>query len=205
MFMNNNEIEKSIKNKLSEFQYGYIAKDLTGVDAFIQKMFGKKSDNAQIIGTDSRGPMTPEWCNGAIGIREIIVSDWEGWGDLRIDISGATIHVDIDGKFSWVGMAGTLKSKYDSADVYLEGLKNIKTILSEEKLSPKLKLLKIEEDMGAKLFGAERGDEYVWPVKISAVLKNENNEWFFKQIHFSFPANIYPIHQDLKTCLSSRK
>lgn len=191
-----------IINVLKKFQAGYTKRDTKEVENYVLDLFGPNTENVQIIGTDSRGPGTPEWCNGSKDIKDIIISDWEGWGDLDIDYEYATIH--IDGNFAWLGVAGTLTSNYESMDVYLESLKNIDLILEEKELNPKLKLLKIEEDIGKKLFNAESGNQYVWPVKISAVLKKENSNWFFKQIHFSFPATIYPVKEDLKTCLHKK-
>lgn len=200
--MNNITDIELIRKKLQEFQEGYTKRRVIEADKYISTIFGANQKDVQIIGTDSRGPMTPEWCNGPKDIKDIIISDWEGWGDLNINYAEATIH--IDGSFAWLGMAGTLTSKYDSIDVYLESMRNVDAILKEKTLSPKFKLLKIEEDIAKKLFGAEKGAIYTWPIKISAVLKKETRNWFFKQIHFSFPATIYPVKEDLKTCLHKK-
>ncbi len=78
-----------VRETLQKFQDGYTLRDLSNLDEFMD-LFEPGSDTELIgIGASVRGGN--EWFQGFDQIRAIIASDWEYWGEVRIDVQGAKI------------------------------------------------------------------------------------------------------------------
>ncbi|NCC78359.1 MAG: hypothetical protein EOM07_02000 [Clostridia bacterium] len=107
----NNQIRHEIRELLDFFQEGYIQRDTSKVDSFMEKLFDQ-IDNIILIGTSSG-----EWCMGCDEVKELFISDWNYWGDLRLNADEA--EVLLFGETAIVYTSGTVKYSFSSdTDAY---------------------------------------------------------------------------------------
>lgn len=172
-----------IRKVLQSFQDGYSKRDISVVDKFIDELFADDKD-ALIIGTGS-----DEWCRGREGIRELIESDWKYWGDVLIDVEGA--HISLLSDVSWLAANGTVSMKIDARECRKNHLEAIRNVLDSDENTDE-KLFEILRGASNTLFETEKGDNYIWPFRFTAVLVKKDKKWLFHQIQFSFPTTRFP-------------
>jgi len=170
---------------LQTFQDGYIRRDLTQVDTFMQLF----SDDAEVIGTNGVAPGVEEWYRDRASARELVVGDWEGWGDLRIDLDAMSVRHR--GDVGWVAAPATV-TKIIGEDNYASFLDFVKHLLDDSKLSPEQKLLHILRGGTNTVYELRRGEKFVWALRFTAVVVREANGWKFAQMNFSFPTIYFP-------------
>lgn len=123
---------------------------------------------------------------GAEHIREIIASDWEYWGDVKIHSESANnnIHEEI----AWISMTATLLKSEAFNKAMPQYLEQMDIILKEDNADA------IQAMMNATFYGLGRlrdsmkkvGDG--WALVITAVLVKRETGWKFNTIHWSMPA-----------------
>jgi hypothetical protein len=91
-----------IRTLLQAFQDGYTRRDLNTVDAFMELF----TPDAQVIGTNGIKPGKDEWYTTRAAARELVRGDWEGWGDLRLDLDTAAIQAQ--GDAGWIAAYATV-------------------------------------------------------------------------------------------------
>jgi len=181
------EITK-IKEVIHGFQKGYLDRDLDAVEKFMDLFCDEGI--LEVIGTDAHVKGKGEWCLDKNALKKIVHSDWENWGDLRLDLDNLTIH--INGYAAWFATAGTVSRTMEPAQSYKNFLGYLKWVTENEpEVSAKDKLLDILRGGLITLAEAEQGATYIWPIRLTAVLIKENDLWRFCQMTFSFPT-IYP-------------
>ena len=94
--------QDEIRLLLQTFQDGYIRRDLTQVDTFMQLF----SDDAEVIGTNGVAPGVEEWYMDRLSARELVAGDWDDWGDLRIDLDAMSVRHR--GDVGWVAAPATV-------------------------------------------------------------------------------------------------
>ncbi len=184
-----------IKNVLQIFQDGYNKRDTTITEEWFKSIF---YDNAEIIGTFSIEPNTREWETGADESVKLFKSDWVGWGNLEMDLSKANI--GIADNLAWVSFPAVITRSPENSrsrtakESFSNMLKNFENIISDDtnKESERLKLLQIAYYSNLLLYQYERGEEFIWPMRISAVLQKEKGQWKIRQLHFSYPNRGFP-------------
>jgi len=151
---------KEVRNVLQKFQTGYTKRDLGKLDEFID-LFDQSSEVELIgIGASKRGGV--EWFEGPENVREIIQSDWEFWGDVKIDIAGAKI--TIIGDIAWLTTTGTLEQTdtFDKAlPIYLDQMVKL---LEDENQDPDQKLMEASHFGVRRLRERLKGVGYKWPL-----------------------------------------
>ena len=170
---------------LQSFQDGYTLRDLAQVDAFMQ-LFTR---DAEVIGTNGARPGVDEWYLGRDAARELVHGDWDSWGDLRLDLGTASIHVH--GTVGWVAVAATV-TQIIGAENYARYLDFIQDFLEKSTLSAEEKLHYILRGGTNTIYELRRGEKFVWPLRLTAVVVREAEDWKFAQIHFSFPTIYFP-------------
>ena len=176
-----------VRQILQQFQNGYTTRDIAHLDDFM-KLF-VPGDDAELIGIGASAPNQHEWFQGTERIREIIESDWQYWGDVRLEVTNAKITVKED--VAWVSTVGTiLQTDHILTDeVTAFTLRQMKEILDDETVSPQTRLVE------AAHFGVRRWRErdkptgYVWPFVFTAVLVRQESQWRFHTIHWSMPVD----------------
>ena len=174
-----------IRSLLQIFQEGYIQRDLSQVDSFMELF----TPDAEVIGTNGVKPGVDEWCMDRASARELVAGDWEGWGDLRLDLDSMSIHSHAD--VGWVAASATV-TKMIGLENYASYLEFIKTFIDNPGLSAEQKLLHILRGGTNTLYELRRGEKFVWALRFTAVVMRQADGWKFAQMNFSFPTVYFP-------------
>lgn len=174
-----------IRALLQTFQGGYTKRDLTKVDEFME-LFTK---DVEIIGTNGQKPGVDEWYTDRASARELVHGDWEGWGDLLIDIANTSIRVK--GEVGWIAASATV-SKHIGEESYASYLEFVKNYLATSTQSAEQKLHFILRGGTNTVYELRRGENFVWALRLTAVVVREDEGWKFAQINFSFPTVYFP-------------
>jgi len=176
-----------IRQTLQSFQDGYIARDITKLDEFMELFF--PSDDTELIGIGASSRNENEWFQGIERIREIIESDWTYWGDVKLDVEGARITVQ--GDAAWLSTTGSIlqTDHIHSEDVTGFTLKQMKEMLDDENMSQRDRIIETAH------FGVRRWRErmkpsgHPWPFVLTAMLIKHEDIWRFHTIHWSMPVD----------------
>ena len=180
--------KERVRQVLQRFQDGYTQRDLSRVDEFMQ-LFSSDA-GVEVIGTNGIQPGVDEWYKGREAARALVHGDWEGWGDVRLDIEKA--HIEVLGPVSWLAATGTVTMKIEAEQNYKDFLQHIRRMVDAADLSPEQKLLTILRDGTNTVFELRRGENFVWPLRFTSVLVQEEGEWRFHQMVFSLPTIYFP-------------
>lgn len=174
-----------IRSLLEAFQDGYTRRDMSQADSFMQLF----TEDAEVIGTNGVRPGVAEWYMDRTSARELVGGDWEGWGDLRLDLDSMSIHQR--GDVGWVAAPATV-TKMIGSENYASYLEFIKTFIDDTSLSAEQKLLHILRGGTNTLYELRRGEKFVWALRFTAVVVREGEDWKFAQMNFSFPTIYFP-------------
>jgi hypothetical protein len=179
------EIKSELMEVLNVFQEAYIRRDITTIDNFMNALFDK-TENVIVLGTSGS-----ELCIGYEEVRNIFLSDWEYWGDLRINANEATI-VPL-GNTALIYTTGTIKYSFNSkSDTYSRYLSYVKKyfdgISPNSKKTDKVKLTEINWTLCHLLSQRNTMErDYLWDLRVSFVLIKKETGWIIKQMQFSLP------------------
>jgi len=179
---------EEVRSLLQKFQDGYTARDLSKVDEFMD-LFGPDED-LEVIGTGGVTPGSGEWCRGRAAVRELVEGDWQGWGDLRLDVPGAQVF--IHGDTGWLAAPGTVTMQISAERSYSGFQRHIDWVRQQPELDDRLKMLEIVRFGAISLTNLHQGDRYVWPVRFTALAVKSEGSWRFHQMTFSFPTTTAP-------------
>jgi hypothetical protein len=130
-----NEIDiQAVRETLQKFQDGYLRRDVSLIQDF-RELFVPE-DDLEVIGTGAIEPGDDEWCLGLDAACDLVQNDWEGWGDLTIDVADARIHVL--GDVAWLATTGTVQMDLDPEDVYGDFLSYIQEVAADEDENPRM-------------------------------------------------------------------
>lgn len=177
--------QQEIRSLLQRFQDGYTHRDLTQLDAFMDLF----TANAEVIGTNGVKPGADEWYTSRDAARELVKGDWEGWGDLRLDIDSAAIQAQ--GTVGWIAATATVSQTIgeENYDSFLEFVKNY---IETSDLPARQKLHFILRGGTNTVYELSRGETFVWALRLTAVVVREVDNWKFAQVNFSFPTVYFP-------------
>jgi ketosteroid isomerase-like protein len=186
--------EKEVLEVLQKFQAGYTAKDASKVDEYVAELFDP--EDALIAGTISYGPKTREWCEGIEAITHLVKYDWEHWDDLKMLVDEARIRVN--GNIAWVAMWGTSEGVKVKEDEYKRALLEFARIIEKNKerkaeginLAVILHVLKKTSRYLHRY--VQEGNEYVYPIRVTIVLKKKKGKWLVQFMDFAFPDDDIP-------------
>ncbi len=201
--MNASDIQ-AVRAALKNFQNGYERRDVNQIEAF--RALFVSEDDLEVIGTGAIEPGDDEWCLGPDAVCDLIENDWEGWGDLVLDVADARIHVL--GDVAWLATTGTVTMDLDPKETIRDYLSYLQEIAGDESVDPQARMMEILRGSTNTLFEAERGKQYIWPLRFTSVLVRRpavgngsapvNNErWLFHQIQFSFATTRFPDVRNL--------
>jgi hypothetical protein len=177
--------QSEIRSLLQAFQDGYTRRDMTQVDDFMQLF----TADAEVIGTNGVRPGMDEWYMDRASARELVGGDWEGWGDLHLDLDTVSIHSR--GDVCWVAVPATV-TKIIGEENYASYLEFVKNLIDHADLSAEQKLLHILRGGTSTVYELRRGQKFVWALRFTAVVVREVDGWKFAQMNFSFPTIYFP-------------
>ena len=186
--MDSREIEKRIeqvRKVLRTFQNGYTARDLTGLDAFVELF--EPGDDTELIGIGAAVRGGYEWFQGLEQIREIIEGDWTYWGDVIIDVEGAKI--SCLGDVAWLSTCGSIAQTDTHGQALPFYLKQMVDLLEDKDVDPDVKLMEATHFGLRRLRERQKGMGHKWPFVLTAVLVNSSGSWRFSAIHWSMPVD----------------
>ncbi|GAA0772457.1 hypothetical protein GCM10008908_18770 [Clostridium subterminale] len=184
-----NQVNNELKEILNVFNEAYIKRDINEIDSFMDKLFDK-DESVTVVGT-----CDGEWCIGYEEVKDIFLSDWEYWGDLRVKADEATI-IELDNT-AIIYTPGTVKYSFNSrSDTYTRYLGYIKEYFDESsddsKKPNKVKLTEINWTLSHLLNQRDSIErDYLWDIRISFILTKKENRWIIKHMQFSFPVVGY--------------
>lgn len=177
--------QDEIRSLMQTFQDGYTRRDLSRVDSFMELF----TEDAEVIGTNGLKPGMDEWYTDRASARELVAGDWEGWGDLRLDLDSMSVHSR--GDVGWVAAAATV-TKVIGEENYASYLDFVKNLIEQSELSAEQKLLHILRGGTNTVYELRRGEKFVWALRFTAVVVKEADGWKFVQMNFSFPTIYFP-------------
>jgi hypothetical protein len=178
-------VQQDILTSLRAFQEGYTRRDVNQLDAFMELF----TPDVEIIGTNGIKPGAGEWYTSRDAARELVKGDWEGWGDLHLEMESANIQTH--GDVGWIAVPATV-TEIIGAENYASFLAFIKVFIEESPLPPEEKLLSILRGGTNTVYELRRGTKFVWPLRLTAVVVRQAAGWQFAQVHFSFPTTHFP-------------
>ncbi len=183
--------KRDILAVLKKFQASYDERDVSKIDKYIQELFD--AEDVLIIGTGASAPGDSEWCEGIKAVKKIIESDWKYWDDLKMETEKARIR--IEGRTAWVAFGGTSKSAQTKKSGYANGMAAIRRWQnqSDYKENPREFFLWLSYYTSRMLldYELEDGEEFIYPIRVTAVLSNKNGKWVFKQMNFAYPTGYH--------------
>jgi ketosteroid isomerase-like protein len=177
--------QAEIRSLLQSFQDGYTRRDVSQVDSFMELF----TADAEVIGTNGVKPGEGEWYVDRASARELVDGDWQGWGDMRLDLDSMSIHSR--GDVGWIAASATVTQTI-GAENYASYLEFVKKFLDDSNLSAEQKLLYILRGGTNTVFELRRGEKFIWVLRFTAVVVHEPEGWKFAQMNFSFPTVYFP-------------
>lgn len=176
-----------VRQVLQRFQDGYTTRDTANLDDFM-KLF-VPGDDTELIGIGASAPNQYEWLQGTERIREIIESDWQYWGDVRLEVNKAKITIKND--VAWLSTVGTvLQTDHILSDEVTDfTLKRMKEMLDDETISPQARLVEAAHYGVRRWREREKPPGYSWPFVLTAVLVRHEGDWRFHTMHWSMPVD----------------
>ncbi len=174
-----------VREVLQRFHEGYIARDLSRLDEFIQ-LFAQEGD-AELIGIGAAERGGTEWFEGAESIREIIESDWTYWGDVSIDVAGARISVL--GDVAWLSTTGKVTQTRTFEEALPLYLQQMKDLLENADMDADGRLVEATHFGMRRVRERHKGMGHAWPFVLTAVLVRAEGQWRFHTTHWSMPVD----------------
>lgn len=174
--------EHKIKDILQLLQEGYDKRDPQYLDPFM-KIYSLK-DSSLIIGTGQGGEF-----RGFESAKELFLSDWKDWGDVKYDIN--TSDILVNGDMAWVFMYAELKMRFSAKDLNTIALKMIKTTLENENASENTKIMDILRISALNVVEKLTSEIFNCPLRVTVVLTKEKENWFINHMHFSHPIGLF--------------
>lgn len=178
---------EAVRSVLQRFQDYYTHRDPALLEPFLELL---ADDDLEVIGTNGVRAGEGEWYGGKDAARQLFLADWKGWGDVRLDVSGANIRVN--GEIAWLSASGTVSMTIPAEKNYADFLVFIKEYIDSDGVSAEEKLLYILRGSSNMLYELHRGEHFSWPLRFTAVLLQLDTSWKFQHMQFSFPTIYFP-------------
>lgn len=188
-------MHEEILETFRKFQEGYTVRNSEKIDEFMD-IFSNEED-VQMIGIGATVPGAYEWFTGKDKIKEIIVSDWDFWGDVTFDLEN--IRITEKNGTAWFSLCALLTQIETSEENWEFYLKQMKTLLEEgqekaDQAQTSTKRSAADRMFEAAHFGVRRvrernlGTGYKWPMVLTGALIKEEI-WRFHTLHWSMPVD----------------
>lgn len=177
--------EDEIRRLLQRFQDGYARRDASQLEPFMALFM----EDAEVIGTNGIEPGVEEWYLGRDAARDLVAGDWDSWGHLLLHLAGASIRVR--GEVGWIAAAGTVTQTIGPEN-YADFLAHVKAFIDGADLPAEQKLHYILRGGANTVYELGRGERFVWPLRLTAVVIRQSDGWKFGQLHFAYPTIYFP-------------
>jgi len=97
------DVRTGVLASLRAFQDGYVQRDPNRLDSFMDRLFPKTAD-VLVLGTEGGNA---EWVRGDTAVAQFIKTDWQQWGDVRLNVDDSLIWSS--GDTAWVASLGSVR------------------------------------------------------------------------------------------------
>ena len=180
-----------IGNMLKKLDVYLSKKDSNSLQA-IMDMFGP-TGKIDVIGADGLIPGETDWFTSRLKIRDLFLVEYVMFfNDFNFDEKNTKISVK--GDVAWLSTTGTMAYNIDHDKSYTDLLKYIKKNIKNDSTKHTNYVKDMLGFLSELLFVKGKGtDQYVLPLRCTAVAVKENDKWLFYQMCFSFPVDAKVI------------
>ena len=158
----------AVRRVMAAFQEGYLRRDPARLDDFMT-LFSADAE-LEVIGTGALEVGQGEWCLGPAMVRELVMSDWQGWGDLRLDLENARVR--LNGDTAWLATGAAVSTHIDR-DKACQDYLDFAAGLARDDSPAVERLLRMMQGAAGTLYEVQRGEVFTWPLRFTAVLTRE--------------------------------
>lgn len=169
-------------NTIEKFIQGYIKKDTNEIEEFI-KLFSDQA-NVEMIGIGATTPGNYEWFIGLEQIKDIILSDWQNWGNVVFDKD--TLVITEKDNTAWFRICAKLEQIDSSPETWDFFLSQMKDLLDKEGVKAEDKMFNATHYGIRRLYERNLGKGHMWSMVVTGVLVKEDI-WKFHTLHWSMP------------------
>lgn len=175
-YKNNKALEniENILQFLKGFENEFRQKEHVS-DELIRKYFNE-CDNIYVIGPENK------WYEDAKHIKEFFINS--DMGNLSLYIENTI--VSKSEKVIWITAVGTLKQAFTEDELINRSLQELDNLFNSN-LSSQEKIFGVQRSIAYVLKECASGVDYTCPIRMTAVISNNENGLKFNNIHFSFP------------------
>lgn len=161
----------------------YIKKDTNNIDKMME-LFSSRPD-IQMIGIGATKPGEYKWFIGKDEIRDIILSDWEHWGEVHFDFN--SLRYTDNETSAWFSVCAKLK-QIEPSETSLHFFSNKMKELLESDEHPHHKMFEATHYGMRRIRELKLGPGYEWPMVITGTLIKED-ELKIHTLHWSMPVD----------------
>jgi hypothetical protein len=168
---------------LEVFAGGYKNTESMDIDSFYSRVF-LDSPETYIIGTAPE-----EFFKGKQAIKTHILSEWENWGHLGLDVAkGVYTYREA---LCWFYVDGIVSMEIDVDTCVDDFAKSSKEILNSAN-PDRQACLSLVREMVNTVSEVAFGKVFEWPIRLTGVMVWDNTTFKIAQLHYSFPTSQFP-------------
>lgn len=178
--------QEKILEVVRVFSDAYQQRDPKNIDR-VMDLFDS-DDHIELIGIGATKRKGEEWFQGQENVREIILGDWQYWGDVVFDLE--SVQINIVEQCAWISLCADLLKSAEYEETiynYIDQMRAKIENLKDGGRDPYKSIL------DAVYFGVGRlKDREVpvgggWPLVITAMLVKRGEVWKIHAMHWSMP------------------
>jgi ketosteroid isomerase-like protein len=179
---------EAVRAVFQRFQDAYTARDVAGLDETMDLIALR--DDVEMIGIGAHERNGFEWFMGREAIRDIIQGDWEYWGDVRFDVTGAKITVL--GDTAWLSTTGRLtqtSAHVTAMPEYVKMMKEFLVKVETEGADADMAMMDATRYGLNRLWERSKGQGHTWSLVLTAILIRTDAGWKFHTLHWAMPVD----------------
>lgn len=171
---------------IDKLQKGYLDRDIDGVDLFIEEVFTREPDMT-ILGTS-----TDEFCIEVDGIKELLVGDWEGWGDVALNRDSLQLINNDD--YICFFTQGTVNYSFEhSKERDIRYVDYLKGIIEDNSMSNAQRIAFANWVLSLNYHNREDNPrDYYWSMTLCGIMDGSNDQLLISNLMFSIVPSVYP-------------
>ena len=177
-------MNQDIIRTFNKFEQGYKDRNIGAIDSFME-LFSDAPD-AQMLGIGATEPGEYEWLTGKSEIKEIILSDWQYWGNVHFDIDNIRISEKSD--VAWFSLCAALEQLEPNEDAWAFYVKQMKDLLDKKDSSAPDRIFEAAHYGVRRVRERNLGAGHQFKMVITGVLVKEDT-WKFHTLHWSMPVD----------------
>lgn len=168
---------------LDVYGKAYQNSDSMDINTFFARVF-LDSPETYVVGT-----APDEFFKGREAIKAHIVSEWENWGQLGLDVAkGVYTYRD---SLCWFYVDGVVSMEIDVDTCVDDFAQTAKETLNSAN-PDRQACLSLVREMVATVSEVAFGKVFEWPIRLTGVMVWDGSTFKIAQLHYSFPTSQFP-------------